>query len=294
MVSEQMKALSEAAAAAEPLRDIATHRAAAERAAAAQAVPDEVVITPAPGRAGSEWLVAGAPRTDAVVVHFHSGGFVAGSPRMCRELAAQLSAETGATFLLPAYRLAPEHPYPAALDDALQAYRSVLSEHGPGRVAVGGASAGGGLALAMLVRARDEGLPVPAAAYLLSPWTDQRLRSPSMRDPQSADPLNSIAYLELLAGHYRGPVPAEDSLVSPAMADLSGLPPLHVEVGGPERLLDDSLSVVSSVARSGGSVGVAVVAGALHTFPHGAFGTPEASAAASRVALHLRLHLEGT
>lgn len=294
MVSEQMTALTALAAANPPLRDVATHRAAAQRAAAAQKVGDDVVITLAPGRSGSEWLAAGPRRTDAVVIHFHSGGFVAGSPQLSREFAARLSAETASTLLLPAYRLAPEHPHPAALDDALAAYRMVLDEHEPGRVAVGGASAGGGLALALLVRARDEGLPLPAATYLLSPWLDQRLSSPSMRDPDSADPLNSVAYLELLARHYRGLALAEDPRISPLLADLGGLPPIHVEVGGPERLLDDSLSLVSAVARAGGSVGVAVVAGALHTFPHGAFRTPEASAATRRIALHLRLHLEGS
>ena len=292
MTSTEMAAHVERARAAAPIRGVAAHRAVAARAVGGQQLPTELRVEPAAGLAGSEWVSSIGARADAVVLYLHSGGFVAGSPALCRLFAGRVSAATGTRFLVPAYRLAPEHPFPAALDDALSAYRRLLEARDPTRLAVGGASAGGGLALSLLLRARAEGLPMPAAAFLVSPWLDLSLSSRSMLDADSTDPLNSVEYLRLLAEVYRAGAPAEDPLISPVGADLRGLPPLHVEVGAPERLLDDALALVQCVAGLGGSIALSVVEGALHTFPHGAPDTPEAEAAVARVALHLRAHLE--
>lgn len=290
MVSRQMSELSRRAGDSPPMRDVTEHRHTAERAAATLDAPAGVTVEPAEGVSGSEWVMPAGAGSGSTMLYFHSGGYVAGSPRLARQFVGDLVQATGTRVLVAGYRLAPEHPYPAALDDAFGAYRVLLRDTAPERLAVAGASAGGGLALATMLRARGEGLPLPAAAFLLSPWADLTLPA-AMSARGSADPLNSVDYLRRLASHYRAGTPADNPLVSPVLGDLGGLPPLHIEVGGPERLLDDALRLAARLAHAGGSVSLNVVDGALHAFPHTAFATPEARAATERIAHHLRTHL---
>jgi epsilon-lactone hydrolase len=160
------------------------------------------------------------------------------------------------------YRLAPEHPFPAALDDALAAYRFLLDFGiAPANIAIGGDSAGGGLTLATMIRLRDTGKPLPGCAWLISPWVDLTMSGASLADKAEVDPLIQKAYLEELAAAYlRGADPA-GPLASPLNADLAGLPPLLIQVGSAETLLDDAVRIARKAA-------VADVAVSLEVWPH--------------------------
>uniref|UniRef100_UPI003F9C81A2 alpha/beta hydrolase n=1 Tax=Rhodoblastus sp. TaxID=1962975 RepID=UPI003F9C81A2 len=175
--------------------------------------------------------------TDAVLF-LHGGAFILGSPRSHRSISGRLARLTGADVFVPDYRLAPEHPYPAALDDALACYRALLDKgYAPERIAVAGDSAGGGLALSLCLRLRAERLPQPACVALISPWVDLTL---TRLAPIANDALLRPAWLAQGAAAYLQGRSAEDPLVSPLSADLAGLPPVMIESACEEILRDDS------------------------------------------------------
>jgi epsilon-lactone hydrolase len=160
------------------------------------------------------------------------------------------------------YRLAPEHPFPAALEDALAAYGFLLRQGiAPGKIAIGGDSAGGGLTLAALTRLRDAGKPLPACAWLVSPWVDLQMTGASLADKADVDPLISKPYLEELAAAFLAGADPAGPLVSPLHGDLAGLPPMLVQVGSAETLLDDALRI----ARRAGAADVPV---SVEIWPH--------------------------
>lgn len=210
---------------------------------------------------------AGASR-DRVVMWAHSGGYVFGSASGYRFFGAGLSAAADSSVLLIGYRLAPEHVYPAALSDAIAAYRWLLAQgYPPERIVVGGDSAGGGLAAGTLLALRDAGTPLPAGGMLVSPMADMTLSGDSITTKTDVDPLASEAMLAGLCALYVGSEPPASPYVSPALADLSGLPPLLVLVGSDEVLLDDAVRIVERAGVAGGSARLIVGEGQAHIWP---------------------------
>ena len=193
------------------------------------------------GGVPAEWVSAPGADSDFALLYLHGGGYNAGSPVSHRELAGRLSAATGARVLVLDYRLAPEHPYPAAVEDATAAYRWLLRQGvAPARVAIGGDSAGGGLTVAAMVALRDAGDPLPAAGVCLSPWVDLEMSGESMRTRAKWDLLVGREGLLDSAAAYLAGADARTPLASPLYADLRGLPPLLIQVGTSETLYDDS------------------------------------------------------
>jgi acetyl esterase/lipase len=238
-----------------------------------------------------ELTVAGHP-ADPTVLYFHGGGYVVGSARTGTHLAAELARRAGGRALSVDYRLAPEHPYPAAVEDGLAAYAGLLrSGAHPGRVLVAGDSAGGGLAVATLLAARDRGLPQPAAVAVFSPWADISRSGASMRTKDEADPLFSYDILGWYAGQY---VPAGDRsapLASPVFATLAGLPPLLVQVGSHEVLLDDAVRLAANASRDDVDVTLRVAAECTHVFQNRFGELDEADEALDEVERFFRRHL---
>ena len=193
---------------------------------------------------------------DAVILYLHGGGYVIGSARTGANLAAPLSRRTGLPAVSLDYRLAPENPFPAAVDDALAAYKDLL---GSGRqIVIAGDSAGGGLALATMLAARRDGLPLPAAAAIFSPWTDLTLSGASLNDRGDFDPLFSREHIAAYAEHYLAGHDPRDELASPLLADLTGLPPLLIQVGSAEVLLDDARGLAERARAAGVDVDLQV------------------------------------
>ena len=229
-----------------------------------------------------------------VLLYLHGGGYVAGSPGIYRSLWSGLGAAMQARAVAPYYRLAPEHPFPAAVDDAVAAYRGLLAEgHRPTDIAVAGDSAGGGLAVALLVAARDAGLELPACAVLFSPWTDLACDSASMRDKAAADPSLTPEGLRLSAARYAAGTDLAHPLASPLRADLSGLPPLLIHVGTAEVLLDDATRLAARAAACDVRTSLEVWPGLVHDFPLFAFALGEGRQALERCAAFVADHVAG-
>jgi monoterpene epsilon-lactone hydrolase len=237
---------------------IAERRAQYERAERVFPTPPDVSIEPVtvPDRP-AEWLRPSGARTDAAVLYLHGGGYVIGSPRSHRHLAAAIARAAGTTGLLVDYRLAPEHPFPAAVDDALAAYQWLLGRGlAPGRVVVAGDSAGGGLTVALLLGLRDRGLPPPAAGVCISPWVDLTCSGATYATKAAVDPIVTRQSTTAMAQAYAGAHDLKAPLLSPLYADLRGLPPLLVQVGSDEVLLDDALGLAERARAAGVDVTV--------------------------------------
>jgi len=261
--------------------------------------PDEDVRIAATtlGGVAAEWVWADGVPAGRVVLHCHGGGFRAGSPRGSRQFAGRLSRASDARIAVLDYRLAPEHPFPAALDDMITAYRALLDAGQPAAsIAFGGESIGGGtLALAALPAVRESGLPLPASAFALSPLTDLTLSSPAIADPAGRDPLARDGRQFAVAVRDYLP-PGQDPaapLVSPLYANWSGLPAVHIEVGSTERLIDDARRLIERARLAGVLATLEVTEGAVHAFPATAPETPEAAAAVARLGRHLGAHFGG-
>jgi epsilon-lactone hydrolase len=295
MPSEQMQALIDALRERIPEDETFTvqeHRAMHEALLARRPPDEDIRNEPATlGGVAAEWVWAEGVPADRVILHCHGGGFRAGSPRGSRQFAGRLSRAARARVALIDYRLAPEHPFPAALDDVMNGYRGLLDAgHAASSIAFGGESIGGGtLALAALPAAREGGLPLPASAFALSPLTDLTLSSPAISDPAGRDPLARDGRQFAVAVHDYLP-PGQDPaapLASPLYADWSGLPPVHIEVGSTERLIDDARRLVERARLAGVPATLEVTEDAVHAFPATAPDTPEAQAAIERIARHL-------
>ncbi len=220
-------------------------------------IPKDVTFTPATvGGVKGEWVRAGA--TDATLLYLHGGGYFACSPRTHRPITAAY-ARRGFAVFVPDYRLAPEHPFPAAIEDADAAWRGLLDAgHQAGALAVSGDSAGGGLALALMLTLRDRGDALPCAAALFSPWTDLAGTGASVVDNASRDAMFWAPGLVKAGAFYLGAQPADTKLASPLYADLSGLPPLLVHVGEREILRDDSIRLADRARKAGVDVDLRV------------------------------------
>lgn len=214
--------------------------------------PADVVFTPFDiGPVPAEWSLAPDSDAQKVLLYFHGGGYCAGSIVSHRGMVGTIGKLAGIRTLAIAYRLSPEHPYPAALEDALASWRFLRSEgYPPEAIAIGGDSAGGNLTLATLLTLRQQGEVLPAAAWLVSPWTDLTMSGASLDLKAEVDPLISRDYLTGLAQAFLAGRDAADPAVSPLFADLSGLPPTLVQVGSSETLLDDAVGIARALGAA--------------------------------------------
>src|SRR5712691_11815913 len=248
--------------------DVSEQRRLLRELTSAQPLPADVTVTAAAlgGVPTAEITVDGIePRH--VVLYFHGGVYVLGDAFQAADLAAQVGRRTRAKVISVDYRLAPEHPYPAAVDDALAAYEALLQGGtAPSDIAFAGESAGGGLAVATLVNARDHGLPLPAAAFVMSPYADLTLAGTTMETKREADPLLSPQALQARVTDYTSGQDAALGLISPIFADLSGLPPLIIQAGTHEVLLDDAVRLAQQAATSDVEVTLDITPRVPHVF----------------------------
>lgn len=229
-----------------------------------------------------------------VILLLHGGAYLTGSSRTHRELAHHLSELSGARVLVLDYRLAPEHPFPAAVDDVLVAYKWLVAQ-GIGNIAIAGDSAGGGLALASLVRLKEEGVDLSPVrcAVLLSPWTDMTLTADSLVTNAETDPALSVPRLKFAVKKYLRRANPEQPYASPLFADLGGLPPLSIHVGGGEILLDDSKRVAQKIAEKGGVGKLTIWPEMMHGWYSFFSVMPEAEATLQKVCEFLQEHMDG-
>lgn len=227
-----------------------------------------------------EWMEMQATSAQGTFLYLHGGAYVVGSPRMYRDLSSRLARACRLHVAVLDYRLAPEHPYPAAVEDALAAYRALLEDGVPARrIIIGGDSAGGGLSLACALAIRDAGLPQPAGLVLISPWADLSLSGRAVREKQATDILLSADGLALAAQAYAGHRSLQIPGISPLFADLAGLAPLHIQATDCEILLDDATRLHARAQAAGVRSELHVFPGLWHVFQTFAGKMPEADAA---------------
>ncbi len=220
------------------------------------------------GAVRAEWSLAPGSDPSRVLIYFHGGGYCSGSIVSHRRMVSETGRSAGVRTLALEYRLAPEHPYPAALDDALAAYRFVLAAGvPPERIALGGDSAGGGLTLATMIRLRDGGEKLPGCAWLVSPWVDLQMTGATVVSKADVDPLIQKPYLQELADAYLAGQDPSAPLVSPLNADLAGLPPVLVQVGSAETLLDDAVRIAGRLGSADVRVNLEVWPHMIHAWP---------------------------
>jgi monoterpene epsilon-lactone hydrolase len=245
------------------------------------------------GGVDGEWIAPANAPEDKAILYFHGGGFRMGSVTSHRDLIAQIALAIGCPVLAINYRLAPEHRFPAALDDALAAYGWMLGR-GLERhnVAFAGDSAGGNLALAAMLALRERGLPLPVSAVLMSPWTDLAATGASYVTKANADPIHQRPMILALAKNYLGGQGDPfDPLVSPLYADLRGLPPLLIQVGDRETVLDDSVMLAEKARAAGVDVELEIWDGMIHVFQMFGADLPEAHQAIASIAGFLNRYL---
>jgi epsilon-lactone hydrolase len=241
------------------------------------------------GGVPATWVCAPNAANDKVVLYLHGGGYVIGSVNTHRDLMARISRASGFRVLGLDYRLAPEHPFPAAVDDALAAYRWLLAQGiQPSKIAVAGDSAGGGLTAATLVAIRDAKLAMPAAGVLLSPWTDMEGLGDSMTTKASLDPVVQKDALVGMAGAYLGGKDPRSPLAAPIYADLKGLPPLLIQVGEAETLYDDSTRLAARAREAGVKVTLEPWPEMIHVWQMFAAFLPEGQQAIDVIGRYLR------
>jgi len=246
----------------------AERRAQYERAEKVFPTPSDVKVervnTPV---APAEWLRPPSAEPGRVVLYLHGGGYVIGSPRSHRHLAAAIAGAAGAGALLLDYRLAPEHPFPAAVEDATAAYRWLLDQAiAPERIVIAGDSAGGGLTVATLLALREARVPLPAGGVCISPWVDLTCSGASYATKADADPIVQRSGVEEMARAYLGATPPRTPLASPLFADLRGLPPLLIHVGSDEVLLDDAVQLAARAKAAGVDVTLEVYDRMIHVW----------------------------
>jgi acetyl esterase/lipase len=245
------------------------------------------------GGVDGEWISPADTPLDKAILYFHGGGFRIGSVVSHRDLIAQIALASGCRVLAINYRLAPEHRFPAALDDALAAYGWMLDRGlRPDNIAFAGDSAGGNLVLSAMLALRERGLPLPVSAVLMSPWTDLAATGASYVSRAEADPIHQRPMILALAKNYLGGQgDPRDPLVSPLYADLQGLPPLLIQVGDRETVLDDSVMFADLARAAGIDVSLEVWDGMIHVFQMFGAELPEAHQAIASIAQFLKRHL---
>jgi len=239
----------------------------------------------------AEWFVPPDADSQHVILHFHGGGYVSGSVAIHKLFCIELANATGMRILLPEYRLAPENPFPAALDDALAVYRWLLGQGYEARnIIVSGDSAGGGLALATTLALRDTGEDIPGAVFCISPWTDLKLTGDAYRANAKTDPVLNIDDLRNWALCYTDEDNLSNPLVSPTYADFHGSPPMLIQVGSEEILLDDAASVAERAKAAGVDVTLRIWPGMWHVWHATGTWLPEARDALAEIGKFVREH----
>lgn len=273
----------------DPDADMAGYRALMDEMCANFEVPaDAEVAAVDAGGVPALWVSAPGAARGQVVVFIHGGGFCMGNAHGYREVAYRISKAADARVLVLDYRLAPEHPFPAALDDCVAAARWARAQDGVRSLALAGDSAGGGLVFSTLVRLRDEGDPRPVAAIAMSPFVDLAGEGASIVDRAHLDPLPAAALVGAMGGAYLGGLaPKETPLASPLYADLHDLPPVLVFVGTDEGLHDDAVRIVAKVRAAGGDATLEIGEDMIHVWPCFSF-LPEAIAATDLTGEFLR------
>ena len=274
--------------------DVPTLRAGFDEIMARVPVPDDVhqEATTVGGVGAVEVTVGGGAGTDAIL-YFHGGVYVIGSAARSVALVGDLARRTGARAFTVDYRLGPEHPYPAAVEDARAAYEGLLSQgFEPGRIALAGESAGGGLAVAALLALRDAGTPLPSCAYLMSPYADLTLSGDSLVLKKDLDATLTPDGLRLRVPDYVAAGDAADPLISPVFGDLSGLPALLIQVGSNEILLSDAIRLAERAAMADVMVRLEVTPGVPHVFQAFAAALEESDEALTRAADFLKMQFE--
>lgn len=220
------------------------------------------------GGVPAEWISVPGAGKEQVVLYLHGGGYISGSIASHRELLTRLARETGRYVLAIDYRLAPENPFPAALEDSVKAYRWLVSDQqiNPTNIAIAGDSAGGGLTLATLLKLKADGILLPQAAVCLSPWTDLAMTGDSITTKAADDPFIAAQGAVKIAPFYINGDDPQNPLISPLYGDLVGLPPLLIHVGSRECLLDDSIRFAEKANEAGVPVTLAVWEGMIHVF----------------------------
>jgi acetyl esterase/lipase len=270
------------AAAGAPLRSLEEERSGWEAAARAEKLPEGTLVSGVNlNGVDCEW-VERADSDREVVVMIHGGGFNSGSPRTTRRFAAEFARESGRRVLVPGYRLAPEDPHPAGLDDIVAVYAALIEDGiDPAAIAFVGDSSGGNLALAAALNLREIGAPQPAALVLISPWLDLTLGGESHR-ANRAHPNPSVEELQRAASWYAEGLDLRDPLVSPLFGAFDGLPPMLIQAGGHEVLLDDAVALANRAGAAGVRVVLSVGEELWHCFP--LYDCPEARAAVEEAA----------
>ncbi|MGW7240769.1 alpha/beta hydrolase [Streptomyces sp. NPDC054804] len=272
--------------------DVAEARAAFHTMMTSIPLPPDVTTTP--GRLGGVPVVTvetpGGDPSD-VVLYFHGGAYAIGSAADAAGLAADVSRRVGARAVCVEYRLAPDNPFPAAVEDAVAAYRALLDRGVlAARTAFVGESAGGGLAVATLVALKEAGLPQPSSAAVFSPWADLTVSGASASGKAALDPALTPQALRTRARDYLGTTPGTEPLASPVFADLTGLPPLLVQVGSHEILLDDAVRLAARAAAADVRVDLQVWPQVPHVFQSFAVMLDEAGEALESAAAFTRAH----
>lgn len=224
-----------------------------------------------------------------VLLHLHGGAFFAGSAKTHRAMGAEIAARAEATVYMLDYRLAPEHPYPAALDDGMAAYRALLAEgHAAENIVLGGDSGGCAHILSLVLALREQGLPLPAGMILISPYVDVTLSLPSVLANRYRDPMVTAKALRRGADAYRGAIPASDHRVSPLFAGLQGLPPVLIQAGSEEILRDDALHLARQLTAYGVEVDCRLFKGMWHNFQMFSSVIADADLALNNIGLFVR------
>jgi epsilon-lactone hydrolase len=241
----------------------------------------------------AEWVRAPGASEERTVLFTHGGGYCLGSPRTHRDLVGRLSRASGARFLSIDYRLAPEHPFPAAVEDAVKAYDWLIEQGvAPSRLALCGDSAGGGLALALIVALRERGTPLPATVACISPLTDLAYTGETLITNEALDPISRRDTSAALARRYLGGQDASrNPLASPLYADFKGFPPLQILVGSYEILLDNSTRLAERARAASIKVEIEVWEGMVHIWPYFAAILPKGQEAIERMGMYLARHL---
>jgi len=247
------------------------------------------------GKVEAEWVVPVKSNADTAVLYLHGGGYTLCSPATHRGLTGAIALACKSRMLVPNYRLAPEHPFPAALEDAIATYRWLLAQGlAPHHIAIGGDSAGGGLTLATALCLRDSGDPLPAALFLLSPWTDLTFSGESHNTRRAVDPIfgGESKSKEPFAPAYLGQETPSNPLISPLLADLRGLPATLIHVGDDEILLDDSTRLGEKMEAAGVDVRIRVWDGLWHVFQAFVPFLPEARQSVAEIGEFIRRRIK--
>jgi epsilon-lactone hydrolase len=265
--------------------DLKSQREAGEHQEDLTSDPAGVIVEDATGIEGL-WVRPTGLSTDSVILYIYGGGFVISSPHSRKKFGGRLALICKSDVLIPKYRLAPENPFPSGLNDVLAAYKFLLAKGYPAqRIVIAGDSSGGGLTLSLLIALKEQNLPAPAGAVAISPWADLACTGPSLTEKPSRDLTVTKESLQRMANQYLNGQDPYKPLASPLYADLTGLPPVFVIVGGDEGLLDDSLRFVRSAAIAGVDIQLLVGAGMQHIYPVYAGFMPESDKAVADIGI---------